>query len=188
MDDNAQDLDYLLKVKTGNEQSFRLVYEKYHKPLYHIALKYLRNKELAEDAVHDVFIKLWNNRKKLDSSGSLRGFLFTATKNHVLNMLASDKEKLKKHVLFHYQRKVDSQVPSNVSSLSAYRELCQRAILQLPERRREIFELRNNDGLTNQEIAQYLEISENTVKVHYYKATNYIREFVNENIKWKTGS
>src|SRR5690554_6075026 len=136
-DYNSEDCDLLLQIKTGNEQSFRLVYEKYHKPLYHFALKYLRSKELAEDAVHDVFIKLWNKRRKLDTSGSLKGFLFTATRNHVLNMLTSDKERVKKHILLEYQGKVDRQMPNNVSSLSEYWELCQLAISQLPERRRE---------------------------------------------------
>ncbi|MFA5670441.1 MAG: RNA polymerase sigma-70 factor [Balneolaceae bacterium] len=187
-DYNSEDCDLLLQIKTGNEQSFRLIYEKFHKPLYLFALKYLRSKELAEDAVHDVFIKLWNNRKKLDTSGSLKGFLFTATKNHVLNMLRNDKEKMKKHILLQYEGDVNKQMPNNVSSLSEYWELCQLAVLQLPERRREVFELRTNDGLTNQEVAQYLDISENTVKVHYYKATNFIREFVKQSIARKTGS
>lgn len=187
-DNNYEDCNLLLQIKTGNEQAFRLVYEKYHKPLYLFALKYLRSKVLAEDAVHDVFIKLWNNKRKLDTSGSLKGFLFTATKNHVLNMLTSDKEKMKKHILLQYEGEEDRQMPNNVSYLSEYWELCQQAVLQLPERRREVFELRNNEGLTNEEIAQYLEISENTVKVHYYKATNFIREFVMQNIARKTGS
>ncbi len=187
-DKNFQDDEILLKVKIGNERFFRLAYEKYHHPLYRIALKYLRNRQLAEDAVHDVFIKLWNNRRKLDASGSLKGFLFTATKNHVLNMLTRDKEIIKKHALLQYQNRVDRQMPDNVSSLSEYREHFQRAVLQLPPKRRQVFELRTVDRLTNQEVAQYLGISENTVKVHYYKATNFIREFVTEHLNRKTGT
>lgn len=185
---NFKDHELLLKVKSGSEQYFRLVYERYHEPLYRIALKYLRNKQLAEDAVHDVFIKLWNNRRKLDASGSLKGFLFTATKNHVLNMLTREKEIIKKHVLLQYQNKVDRKMPVNVNSLSEYREHYQHAVLQLPPKRRQVFELRTVDRLTNKEVAQYLGISENTVKVHYYKATNFIREFVTKYLSRKTGT
>lgn len=188
MSEKTQNDNLLLSVKAGNEHAFKKVYEEYSQALFSIAIKYLRSKELAEDAVHDVFIKLWNNRKKLNEEGSLKGFLFTATKNHVLNMLISNREKVKKHVLVQYQQKIDKQTPNNISSLAEYRELCQQAVLQLPDRMREVFELRTNEGLTNQEVAEYLGISENTVKVHYYKATSFIRDYANENKNRKTGS
>ncbi len=187
VDDSDMD-KLLLRVKAGNEHAFKLVYQEFHQVLYGIALKYLRNKELAEDAVHDVFIKLWNNRRKLSTTGSLKGFLFTATKNHVLNMLTSNRDKVKKHILIQYEQKMDLEPHTNVNSLAEYRELCREAAEHLPDRMKEVFELRSNEGLTNQEVAEYLGISENTVKVHYYKATTFIRDFANKNKNRKTGS
>ena len=182
------DTDLLRRLKSGNEQSFKQIYEKYHKSLFQVAKKYLRHSQLAEDAVHDVFIKLWNNRKRLDRSGSLKGFLFTATKNHVLNMLSKDKRKVKKHIMLMYEKKVSNMSANNIIALAEYRELYQRAVDKLPPKRREVFKLRTDEGLTNQEVSQYLDVSIHTVKSQYYKASKFIREYVNERMNKKTGT
>jgi RNA polymerase sigma-70 factor (ECF subfamily) len=104
-----EDRILLQKLKKGDEKAFRKVYIKYHKPLYQVAVKYLRRKERAEDAVHDIFIKLWDERKKLNKSGSLRGFLFTAVTNHVLNIIDRQKRTLKKEIELAYEKKVDRE-------------------------------------------------------------------------------
>lgn len=183
-----EDIVLLQNLKAGDEKSFRRVYLKYHKQLYSVALKYLRSKSLAEDAVHDIFIKLWNNRTKLEKSGSLRGFLFTAVKNHVLNIISGQKRKLKKDIEFIYQKRLSSKEIENVIVLSKYRKFYGSAIDQLPDKRREIFELRMKEGLTNREIANYLGISIHTVKSQYYKASKFIRAYVTEHVDKETGS
>ncbi len=53
------------RLKEGDEKAFRQIYLKYHKELYSVAVKYLRTEDLADDAVHDIFVKLWDNRDKL---------------------------------------------------------------------------------------------------------------------------
>ena len=186
--DEHEDKILLQSLKRGNEKSFRRAYLKYHKQLYGTALKYLRNKAPAEDAVHDIFVKLWNNRKKLDTAGSLRGFLFTALKNHVLNIISQQKRKLKKDIELSYEKKINNQTAENVIVLSEYRDVYQSAIERLPTKRREIFELRVKEGLTNREIAEYLELSIHTVKSQYYKASKFVRFYVGEHINIETGS
>lgn len=177
MGSNTDSDKFLLKkLKSGDKESFRKVYLKYHEKLYHIALKYLRSKDLAEDAVQDVFIKLWDTKENLKTNGSLGGFLFTAIKNHVLNMIDSRKRKIKKEALIRKDLKDQKLNTASVIVLSEYKELYRSLIQQLPEKRREIYELRVKDGLTNKEIAQYLDISIHTVKSQYYKASNYIKE------------
>lgn len=186
--DDGGDRTLLQKLKTGDEESFRSIYLKYHKQLYRVALKYLRSKSLAEDAVHEVFVTLWDNRKKLRVSGSLRGFLFTAIKNHVLNVIDKDRRRLKKHVKLTYEKKINRLEAANVIELSEYRGLYKSAVEQLPEKRREVFELRTEEGLTNREIAEYLNISVHTVKSQYYKASAFITEYVRKNINKETGT
>ncbi|WP_372634931.1 RNA polymerase sigma factor [Fodinibius sp.] len=178
----------LQKLKKGDETSFRSIYLKYHKRLFRLAFKYLRSKSLAEDAVHEVFVALWNERKKLRLSGSLRGFLFTAVKNHVLNVIDKDRRRLKKHIKHFYEKKTNRLEAANVIELSEYRGLYQVAVEQLPEKRREVFELRTEEGLTNREVAAYMDISVHTVKSQYYKASTFIKEYVRMNINRETGS
>jgi RNA polymerase sigma-70 factor (ECF subfamily) len=184
----SEDQVLLKKIKAGDESSFRKIYLKYHKKLYRVALKYLRGKSLAEDAVHDIFVKLWDNRKKLKTSGSLKGFLFTSIKNHVLNVIDKDKRRVKKHIKLSYERKIKNMERDNVIALSEYRSFYQSAVEQLPEKRRKVFELRTSDGLTNREVAEYMEISIHTVKSQYYKASTFIKEYVHQHMKRETGS
>lgn len=186
--DDDRNKRLLQKLKTGDEKSFRRIYLKYHKQLYRMALKYLRSKLLAEDAVHDVFVNLWDNKEKLKTSGSLRGFLYTAVKNHVLNVIDKDRRRVKKHVNLSYEKKINRMEADNVIELSEYREVYQSAVEQLPEKRREVFELRTEEGLTNREVAEYMEISVYTVKSQYYKAFTFIQEYVRKNMNRKTGT
>lgn len=182
-----QDKFLLVRLKKDDEKAFREIYTNYHQQLFHVAKRYLRSKELAEDAVQDIFVKLWNNRKRLKGSGSLRGFLFTSLKNHVLNMVNRHKRKLRKEVELIYEKEMEEET-SNVIALSDYREHYDIAVQQLPEKRREVFRLRINEGLTNREVAEYLNISINTVKSQYYKATLFIKKYMKENIHSRTGS
>lgn len=170
------------QLKEDDETAFRKIYLAYHKELYTVAGKYLRNKELAEDAVHDVFVKLWDNRRKLEKTGSLSGFLFTALENHVINMINTRRRKLKKKAKISQEKDEEKKASDHVIPFSEYQQIYEEAIKKLPQARREVFELRMKEGLTNQEVAEIREISINTVKSHFYKASKFIREYVSKHI------
>ncbi|MCW9707585.1 RNA polymerase sigma factor [Fodinibius salsisoli] len=183
-----EDRILLGRLKQGSETAFKKIYDKYHRSLYRVAKKYLRNKELAEDAVHDIFLKLWHHRAKMNQSGSLKGFLFTSLKNHVLNLIDRDKRKLKKRVTLSYEKKMDGLENSNVIDLAQYRGLYQEAVEELPDKRREVYRLRVKEGLTNNEVAEYLDVSIHTVKSQYYKASNFVKKYVSEHLSKPTGT
>jgi RNA polymerase sigma-70 factor (ECF subfamily) len=185
---DGEDNMLLGRLRKGDEPAFRRIYQKYYRGLYRVALKYLRCRELAEDAVQDIFIKLWDNKRDLNRSGSLRGFLFTALKNHVLNMISHRKRALKRDIQYCYQQKIDHTLPENVVDISAYRAVYQSAVRQLPERRREVFQLREKEGLTNQEVAEYLNISIHTVKEHYRKALKFVSTYEEDHLSDKIGT
>lgn len=171
------------KLKEGDEEAFRKIYLKYHRELYTIALKYLRRKELAEDAVHDIFVKMWEYRNELEKSGSLSGFLFTALENHVLNILDARKRKLRKKEQLLHERIQKEKTTDDILPFAEYRDVYNDAIEKLPEARREVFELRIKEGLTNKEVSKYRGISIHTVKSQFYKASKFIREYVGKHIR-----
>lgn len=180
--EESEDEKLIRKLKDDDKDAFRQVYLKYHQELHALAVKYLRSQNLADDAVHDIFVKLWENRDRLERSGSLSGFLFTAMKNHVLNMVGAHKRKLKKNIKIAYEKDQKENLSDNLIDFSNYQQLYQEAIEKLPSRRREVFNLRIKEGLTNQEVADFLEISIHTVKSQYYKASKFIRKYVKERI------
>lgn len=92
----VEDEQLFILVEQGNEQAFKLVYEKYHRLLYVLAYRYLMDKDRAEDAIQDVFVKLWEYRERLNIGISLRNFLFTMVKNHVLNVIRNENSAIEK--------------------------------------------------------------------------------------------
>ncbi len=174
------DRNLIENLREGKERAFRKVYEKYHRPVYGIAFKYLKSKPQAEDAVHDVFIKLWDYREKLDEGQSLKGFLFTTAKNHVLNMIRNRKRDEEKNERYSYLKPVSQNKTVAKLTLKNYKKVFEFFLEQLPEGKREIFELKMQEGKSNKKIAQKLDISVNTVKSQYYKASKFIKKQLGE--------
>jgi len=171
-------------IKQGDRIAFREVYYNYYQQLYFVAGKYLKDSQMAEDAVQEIFIILWVKRESLDPSKSLESFLFTCLKNHVLNMIKSRKRR----ILLAYEANEEKVHASNSTEndviYSEYNQIIKQGLEELPERRREIFELKTFQGLTNPQIAKNLSISVNTVKNHYYHSNKFLREYLRE----KTGA
>ncbi len=168
----------LRQLKAGSEQAYETLYELYHKRLYSFAFKYLKSRELSEDAVHDTFIKLWENRKTITSN--VKGYLFTTARNHVLNMIRNHKRKVMKHVQLEQRKTMAANRTEEVILYSEYQKILLRGLNELPEGKREIFQLKSVQGLSNREIAENLDISVNTVKSQYYEASRFIKEYLSE--------
>lgn len=168
------------QLKKGDKEALREAYTKYHTQLYGVAVKYLKSKNLAEDAVHDVFIKLWNHRQKLDTQKSLKGFLFTSMKNHVLNMIRNHKRDVEKNMSYALLRPVSQNKTESELTLKNYKKVFEDALQELPEGKREVFDLKMKSGLSNKKIAEKLDVSVNTVKSQYYKASRFIKGYLSE--------
>ena len=77
--------DYKLveRLCVGDVEAFDLIFEKYSRHLFGFALSYLKSKEETEELVQDVFLKIWENRKKLKKESSLKSYLFTITYHNI---------------------------------------------------------------------------------------------------------
>ena len=81
---NEDNVLFLL-IKKRDKDAFTAVYRKYHSYLYALAFKYLKNAEMAEDAVQQVFVKLWDTSAKIEIEVNLNNYLYTMIKNNILN-------------------------------------------------------------------------------------------------------
>lgn len=178
----SRNVDYnvINRFKEGDEHAFHTIYDEYHKPLYAIALKYLKSESLANDAVHDVFVKLWDYRTKLDANQSLKGFLFTSIKNHVLNMIRDRKRISDKNKNYARLRSMSENKTTDQLTLQNYRKVFAHCLTKLSKGKRKIFKLKMNKGISNKQIAEQLDISINTVKSQYYKASKFIKGELSE--------
>ena len=165
-------------IKRGNEAAFREVFDRYHIQLYYIAKKYVKNTCIAEDAVQDIFIKLWEKRGNLDASKSLQGFLFTMLRNHVLNMLRDNRFEIISVVQVQMELLPNNNCTADELIYREYHDLVKEGLGELSGRKREVFELKAFNGHTNTEIAELLDINIRTVKTHYYTSSQFIRKYL----------
>ena len=165
----------LIEVAKGNEESFKELFYAYKSRLYTYALKLTESRQVAEDIVHDVFLKLWLNRADLPAIENLNAYLFRAAHNQALNgFRRKAKETL---VLAELEKKlhIPTYNTDNELALSEVQALIHTAMNNLTPQQRQVFKMSREQGLKQEEIAQHLSISLFTVKKHLTNALNYLR-------------
>lgn len=158
--------------------AFEAIYREYCEPLFCLALRYLKSKNLAEDALQDVFLKLWHNRATLNENLPLRGFLFTTMKHHLLNTIRRHKNEILKNMALAQRREVVVNDTENLVNYAQSQELIQKGINTLSAKKREILEMSLYEGLSHQEIATKLNLSEHTVRSQISQSTKLLRSFL----------
>jgi len=165
-------------LKQGSSKAFEQLFLHYHKKLYHFCKKILNNKEESENLVQSVFMEIWENRLGLDEEKSFNGYLFKTARNKVYNAL---RKKINERVYFEYiagNHAVSGAADEHAYETVQFMETIEKLIDSLPDRRKEIFRLSRDKGLTYKEIARQLQISENTVDTQIRNVLDYLREEV----------
>lgn len=155
------------RVASGDENAFTQLYLHFGKKLILFGVSLVRSKEIAEELVEDVFVRLWANRQGISGIDNLTVYLYVAVKNKALNKL-SQKAKELIAAPFDY---LDTTVyefaadPYDLMITSEMMAQMQHAIEALPPRCKMIFKLVREDGLKYKEVAEILNISVNTIDV-----------------------
>ncbi|GAB3798260.1 RNA polymerase sigma-70 factor [Spirosoma humi] len=174
------DTELTLRLTQDDEVAFETLFRRYYHYLYSIAIQYVKDSDLAEDALQEVYLKLWTHRAQLDESQCLRNYLATAMRHQVLNVIRNEKRTILRH-LDHQatQAKIDTTTEETLV-LNEYGSVFLDGLRQLPAQRKLVFMLRSEQGLSNEEVASQLHISINTVKVHYYQACQFLRNYLRQ--------
>lgn len=130
---------------------------------------------MAEDVVQHVFTRLWEFRSELHVGISLKNYLFTMTKNHVLNLIRNENSAIAKN---YEVAQIASPYEDNLIENLEKKELMSsfyKAVDMLPAQKRDICLMKVQEELTNQEIAERMNLSINTIKTHYSEALKLLR-------------
>jgi len=176
--DGLTDTELGKNIRNGNENAFREIYDRYHAQLYYIAKKYVKNGSMAEDAVQDIFVKLWEKRHTINESKSIKGLLFTMLRNHVLNMLRDRKKEIMSMAEVDEELLPCKNQTEDEMLYKEYHYILDKGMAELSDRKREVFELRTLKGHSNSEVAKLLKINIRTVKTHYYLSSKFIRTYL----------
>lgn len=176
--DAKTDEEWLARMIGDDEEALVLLMRKYYVHLAQFANSLLGRHELAEEAVSNVFISLWQRRKKVVIRNSLRHYLFSAVSKQAATLLSSDVirrdlvplDDVPPHQL------VDA-VPDEWGIL--YRELhdeIERLLATMPPQRQLVFRMSRLGGMRYREIGKELGISEFTVRSHIAKAMRMLKD------------
>lgn len=174
------DCELMKRLQKGDRTAFKQLFNRYQEKLLFYTIAIVKSKGMAKDIVQETFIKLWTNRHKLDPDQSLSGFLHTITRNMALNHLkrAGYDQKLRERIWEEIQEIQQRVETEEVLFGRESSKLVQEAIRQLPPRRKQIFKLSREKGLTHREIASQLDISPNTVKNQIVSALKEVQTYL----------
>lgn len=170
---SEEDLALLDRVRRGDGTAMAVLFDRYGKIVYSVALRVLREPASAEDVLQEIFMQIWRNPNSfLEAKGSLGGWLAVVARNRSIDTLR--------------RRRPTDQVeevalasPCNLAEEAERNNMTERAraaILQLPPQQRKTLEMAFFDGLTHTEIAEMTGDPLGTVKTRIRSALLTLRK------------
>lgn len=176
------DGELLMLLRSSDKLAFAELYDRYNKPLYRYVVSLVKAPEAAEDIVHEVFLKIWEIREKLEIKEHFRGYLFRICHNKTVDLTRrmATERRLKDRLRHHYLLNLSAAEGHSLKELEHYDNLIDKALNTLSPARRRVFELHRKQGKSHADIAEELQISPNTVKEHMSKALSTLRNFLEQ--------
>ena len=175
---NEQELIALLRNATTQEAGYRMLVRDYGKQLYWQIRKMVLDHDDAHDVLQNVFVKIFKGFHNFKADSKLSTWLFRIAYNESITFLTIKAKTLKvssQELQYHLVNSLEADVYFTGDQIQL--EL-QKALATLPERQKEIFNMRYYDGLKFQDIASILNLSEGAVKSSYHIAAKKIEAFV----------
>uniref|UniRef100_UPI00352A779A RNA polymerase sigma factor n=1 Tax=Aerococcus urinaeequi TaxID=51665 RepID=UPI00352A779A len=179
---DKENLNLLLqRLQQGSEEAFTILYDKFSKPLYRNILRLVKDEEIAEELLQDLFMKIWERKEKISLEGSFKSFLYKVAENIVYSYfrtVAKDARLIDKLISDY----VDYD--SNAEELIIAKEtnaMLQKAIEYLPTQRQQVYILCKLQGKSHEEVSNLLGISTSTINNQIVKANKTVKEYFNLN-------
>lgn len=168
--------ELVIKLKGGDSFAFEVLFYKYRNKVKGFAVKLVPAQIDPEEIVQEVFVKLWLKKETLNPEKDFQSYLFSIAKNLILDHLKSAVNRKLYYVSEHFQQ--DLLVDDGTENLlkEGAEERLQQLINEIPERRREIFRMSRFEGMSYKQIAERLNISENTVDSQIRNALAFLRK------------
>jgi RNA polymerase sigma-70 factor (ECF subfamily) len=168
------DFDIIQGLKTGDKKALIHLYDTFWKPLFISSFNLLKDKEVCEEIIQDVFIDLWNRRFEIEIKVSLKSYLYACVRYKVFSEFRKNKL-LKVELLEEFDKHFQDATPE---TKIIYEELMHRVtkvVERLPKKCKMVYELSRNEQLSHKEIAEKLSISTKTVENHITNALKVLR-------------
>jgi RNA polymerase sigma-70 factor (ECF subfamily) len=170
--------DVLVALRDGDHEAYRMIYLQFAGSLVDFVEKLVKQRDVAEDITQEIMIDVWEKRSRINIHTSVKGYLFTIARHAVYNYFRS------RHAIDpieDYERVATPEGSRGSDEQLIAREtdmFIQLIVHKMPRQRRTIFEMSNNEGLTNEQIALKLDISKTAVEKQISYARREIRDML----------
>jgi len=176
-----EEQELMMKVKEGDEDAFRILFERYKGKLMKFAFGMIGNYSIAEDIVQEVFVKLFLSRKNYKPISSFRAYIYRIAHNICVNFLKSRRYREMSHLSIEDMKGVE---PSSFNE-SEYEErerieILKREMKNLPEKQRTAIQLALLEGMSYEEIAHVIGCSYNAAKLLVFRAKEKLMEMLKD--------
>jgi RNA polymerase sigma-70 factor (ECF subfamily) len=169
---------YLKGLKDGDRFVFEQIFRAYYPILCSYARKYTIDKDTAEEIVQDFFCKLWDKHEEIKINTGFSNYLRKSVINHCLNH--TRKMETERKFIDFGDNLEEVHGTNDHDSNNELSEHITRALLAMPERRREIFELSRFEGLKYHEIAEKLNLNIKTVETQMTRSLEFMRKYLKD--------
>lgn len=179
-DENDRQLVSLLK--NDEVRAFDILFHKYSRKLYRFSFSLLKNEEDSKEIVQEAFLKIWNKRHEIDSGKSFKSFLFTISYHLIIDQLRFRlKDQEYRKFLQDYFQTNNFKIENNID-YETLKEKVGQIIEELPKKRKEIYKLSRETGLSHSDIAKKLGISVKTVENQITLSLRYLKSRLGKHI------
>ncbi|MCX2452085.1 sigma-70 family RNA polymerase sigma factor [Pedobacter sp. PLR] len=176
------DLSLLTSVASGDEQSFRLLFDKHRANIYTTALRITANEWTAEEILQDTFLKVWINREILPDLENFMGWLYTIARNLTYNSIKQAQNE-KKKLLLAAKESIYYPPTDYLTQDKEFEHILRQAIERLPPKQKLTYQLIKEQEMKRDEAALALNVSPETVKWNLDQAMRSVRAFCMAQLK-----
>lgn len=172
------DKELLNRMRDGDTGALGVLYMRYSAAVSEFALRFIGSRDEVADITHNIFCKLWDERRQMNNVSQLKNYLFSMTRNAIFNELRHRK------VVHEWETDIklcetDNYVsPDAAIDTSDILEMINLHIERMPELRRRIFCMSRYENMTHAEIAAKLDVSQKTVEYHMGVALKELRKLL----------
>lgn len=156
---------------------FTLMYNKYKKPLYNYLFKIVRNEMLAEDIMHNVFIKLFQNSDRIRNSELIEIWIFRTARNEAFTHFRRTKNRIEEDIDLYSSSLTSSNFVNEIEGNELI-TLIEEELKQMDPSQSEVYYLKEYSGLSYKEIAEIMEITEDLVRSRIFKVRQKLKRAV----------
>ncbi|RAK35940.1 UNVERIFIED_ORG: RNA polymerase sigma-70 factor (ECF subfamily) [Chitinophaga ginsengisegetis] len=164
---------YLEKWLGGDESAYQPVFRHYYQRLLSFAIRFLKDRAQAEEITMDTLLKVWQNREIITGAGSFQSYIFVILRNELVSV--SRKKKPHMVPIDGFENQWQAENPEYIWETRRVLEQYQHCLSRLSPKRREVFLLSREEGLSHADIARQLGLSVFTVKNHIKAALQFLK-------------